>query len=436
MTSSKRKKERLSMESDADPATTILKIILLFVLILMSAFFSSAETAFISCDKFNIRQLVQEGSKHAKRVTKILENKDAMLSAILIGNNVVNLSASAITTTLVYEIYGDAYVSIATGILTVVVLLCGEIMPKTLAGKYPEKISMIYSPVLSVLIFVLTPIICIVNFVNKIVMKLFNINTSSVEPVVTEDVLKTMLDMSLEDDQIEEDEHEIISNVLELNDACARDIMVPRSNVVGIPVTSSYEKVVETFKQERYSRLVILDEKQTAVLGILHIKDVFFANSNEFDMVKMLRQPYFTYETKSVPDILHALRKTSNNMAVILDEYGDLVGILTIEDILEEFVGQIRDEYDEDELKQIKKIDENVYEVEGSLSLDDINEALNLTLASEEYNSIGGLIIEELEEFPQTGDCLEKENLYLEVIEVINNRISKVKLEVRTIGKE
>ena len=419
------------MDPDAEPNTAILKLIIVIILVFLSSFFSSSETAFISLDKFKMRQLVQDGNKRAKKVSAILEDKDSMISAILIGNNIVNLFASALTTTIVYEIWGDAYISIATGILTVVVLLYGEILPKTIAGKYAETIAMIYAPILYLLIKILTPAIWIVNSLNKLTMKLFRINSDAVEPVVTEDVLKTVLDMSLEDDQIEEEEHEIISNVLELNDACARDIMTPRSNVVGIPNTYSYEDVVNTFKSERYSRLVVLNEKQTEVMGILHIKDVFFTKPEDFDMDKMLRQPYFTYETKSVPDILHELRKTANNMAVILDEYGNLVGILTIEDILEEFVGQIRDEYDEDELKQIKMLDENMYEIEGSMSLDDVNEALGVQLESEEYNSIGGYIIELLEEFPQAGDNIQKDNIHLEVLEVRNNRIAKVKLTIQ-----
>lgn len=424
------------MDPDAEPSTIILKFTIIIILILLSAFFSSSETAFISIDKFKIRQLVQDGNKRAKTVSKILEDKDSMISSILIGNNIVNLSASAFVTTLVYEVWGDAYISLATGVLTVVVLLYGEIVPKTLAGKYAEKMAMIYAKPLYLLIKLLTPAIFIVNIFTKFMMKIFKIDTSAAEPVVTEDVLKTVLDMSLEDDQIEEEEHEIINNVLELNDSCARDIMVPKSNVVGIPITYSYDEIVNTFKTERYSRLVVLDEKLTEVRGILHVKDVFFTNPNEFDIEKLLRQPYITYETKSVPDILHALRKTSNNMAVVLDEYGDLVGVLTIEDILEEFVGQIRDEYDEDELKQIKKIDENTYEVEGSLKLDDINEALDIMLESKEYNSIGGYIIEQLEEFPKTGDNLKHNNIYIEVLDVVNNRISTVKIVLSSPTEE
>ena len=415
----------------ADPYSTIIKFIILALFIIMSALFSSAETAFISSDKFTIRQLIQEGNKRAKKVNKILENKDAMLSAILIGNNVVNLSASSLTTTLVYELYGNAFVSIATGILTLVVLICGEIVPKTLAGKYPEKIAMAYAPILHILIKVLTPVIFILNFIISIIMKILRIKADPMDTVVTEDVVKTMLDMSLEDGQIEKEEHEIINDVLELNDSCAKDIMIPRTHVVSIRETATYDDIVKVYQEEKYSRLVVLNEKQNEVLGVINIKDMLFLNKETFKLQDILRKPYVTYESKKISDLLKELRKGQNNMAVILDEYGDLVGIITIEDILEEIVGQIRDEYDADELKQIKKIDENIYEIEGSLNIDDVNEALSITLESEEYNSIGGYIIEKLELFPKAGDKYEQEGIYLEVLEVVNNRIEKVKLEIK-----
>lgn len=416
--------------NDVDSSALIIKIITLIALLFLSAIFSSTETAFMSIDKFQLRQLIQEGKKRAKTVNTILENKDAMLSAILIGNNVVNISASSLTTTIVYELYGNEFVSIATGILTIVVLIGGEILPKTIAGKYPEKMAMLYAPILYLYIKFLTPIIWLLNVVINTFMRLFKIEANPMDTVVTEEVVKTMLDMSLEDDQIEEEEHEIISNVLDSNTSCARDIMIPRTNVISIKETATYDEIKEKFKEEKYSRLVVMNEKQNSVLGIITIKDVLFANPEIFDLVKLLRQPYITYESKKISELLKEMQKHYISMAVILDEYGDLVGIVTIEDILEEFVGQIRDEYDEDELKQIKKISENTYEIDGSLNLDDMNDELNTALTSDEYNSIGGYIIEQLEEFPQNGDSITHDNIKIEVLEVNNNRIEKVRLTI------
>jgi CBS domain containing-hemolysin-like protein len=416
---------------DADPSAMFIKLIILVLLLVMSAFFSSAETAFMSADKFVIRQLIQGGNRKAKRVAKILEDKDAMISAILIGNNIVNIFASSLTTTLVYEVYGNAYVSLATGILTIVVLLCGEIMPKTIAGKYAEKMSMAYAPILYILIKILTPVIWIVNLISAIFMRLLGIETKATDTRVTEDVLKTMLDMSLEDDQIEPEEHEIINNVLEANDFCARDIMVPRANVVGISKDYTYDDVVDVFKKEGYSRLVVLDERNEKVEGILYLKDMMFLPREEFNMEKLLREPYFTFETKKTQDLLTELRRTANSMAVVLDEYGSLAGILTIEDIVEEFVGQIRDEYDADELKQIKKIDDNTYEIYGAVNITDVNEVTGLELESENYNSIGGYIIEKLEDFPKSGDKLTVDGINFEVLSVVDNRIGKISIKIK-----
>jgi CBS domain containing-hemolysin-like protein len=206
--------------------------------------------------------------------------------------------------------------------------------------------------------------------------------------------------------------------------------MVPRSNVVGITEEFTYEETIETFKTEKYSRLVVLDKEKETVLGILCVKDFLFTKPEEFDIYKLMRHPYFTCETKKTQDILTELRKTANNMAVVLDEYGGLSGILTVEDIIEEYVGQIRDEYDEDELKQIKKIDENIYEVEGALNLSDLNDELNLNLQSDNYNSVGGYIIEKLENLPKTGDTITSECVKFEVSNVVDNKIEKIKITI------
>lgn len=425
------------MAPDPEPSNFIIQLFSLIILLLASSFFSSAETAFMSVDKFAIRQLIQDGNKRAKKVAKILEDKDAMLSAILIGNNVVNIFASALTTTMVYERYGNEYVSIATGILTVVVLMCGEIIPKTIAGKYAEKISMLYASILYLLIKVMTPVIWIVNFFSGFFMRLFGIETKASDTRVTEEVLMTMLDMSLEDDQIEPEEHEIIQNILESNDSCAKDIMIPRGNVIGIVDSLSYDEIMDVFKKERYSRLVVLDQEKSNVKGIVYLKDMLFLDSiDNFQLNKILRTPHFTYETKNIQDLLKEMRKLSATMSIVLDEYGEMVGIITIEDIVEEFVGQIRDEYDEEELLKIVAMDKNTYEVVGDLSLVDLNEATGLALESENYNSVGGLIIETLERFPTNGEVVQIHPARFEILECDCNKITKIKITIEDQSSE
>jgi CBS domain containing-hemolysin-like protein len=418
------------MDPDAEPTTLIIKFIILFCLLACAAFFSAAETAFMSVDKFEVRKLIQSGNKKAKKVAKVLEDKDSMLSAILIGSNVVNIAASSLATMIVYDTWGDAYISAGTAILTVVVLFCCEIMPKTISGKYAAKTAMGIATILYIFVKVLTPVIFIVNLISSFFMRLFGVETKASDTVVTEGVIKTMLDMGLEDDQIEPEEHEIINNVLEANDFCAKDIMIPRSNVISITQNSTYDEIVDIFKTEGYSRLVVMDEKNEKIHGILYLKDMMFLSKEEFDLSTLLREPYFTFETKKTQDILTELRKTANSMAIVLDEYGGLAGILTIEDIVEEYIGQIRDEYDADELKQIKQIDETTYEVEGAINISDLNEALNLDLQSENYNSIGGYIIEQLEELPKEGDIVDSDSVKIEVLSVVDNKIEKVQVSV------
>lgn len=418
------------MDPDAEPTTLIIKFIILFFLLASAAFFSAAETAFMSVDKIEVRKLINSGSKKAKKVAKVLEDKDSMLSAILIGSNVVNIAASSLATMIVYEGWGDAYVSAGTAMLTVVVLFCCEIMPKTISGKYAAKTAMMFATFLYIFVKVLTPVIFIVNLISGFFMRMFGVETKASDTVVTESVIKTMLDMGLEDDQIESKEHEIINNVLEANDLCARDIMVPRSNVIGITDEFTYEETISIFKTEKYSRLVVLNKDKDKVLGILYLKDILFIEPQEFDMHNMIRQPYFTFETKKTRDILTELRRTANSMAIVLDEYGELAGILTLEDIIEEFVGQIRDEYDGDELKKFKKVGEKSYEFEGSLNLSDLNDELDIELTSENYNSVGGYIMEQLEEFPKTGDTLKSHGVYFEVVSVVDNKVEKVRATI------
>jgi CBS domain containing-hemolysin-like protein len=421
------------MDPDAEPSI-IIKFIILFILLALAAFFSAAETSFMSVDKFEVRKLIQCGKKKAKTVGKVLEDKDSMLSAILIGSNIVNIAASSLATMIVYETWGDAYVSAGTAVLTVVVLFCCEILPKTISGKYAAKTAMTFATILYIFVKVLTPVIFIVNLISGFFMRMFGVETKASDTVVTESVIKTMLDMSLEDDQIEPEEHEIISNVLEANDFCAKDIMIPRANVIGIPKDCTYDEIVDIFKTEGYSRLVVLDERNEKVCGILYLKDMMFLSKEEFDLNKMLREPYFTFETKKTQDLLTELRRTANSMAVVLDEYGSLSGILTIEDIVEEYIGQIRDEYDEDELKQIKKIDDTTYEIYGSVNITDVNEATGLELESENYNSLGGYIIEKLEDFPKDGDTLTTDDAKFDVVRVVNNKIEKVRVILSTIS--
>lgn len=404
----------------------VIQLIILFVLVLLSAFFSSAETALSTVNRVRMRTLEDDGNKRAARVNKILENYSKMLSTILIGNNIVNLSASALAATLAMRI--SLAVGIATGILTIVVLLFGEIIPKTWAMINSEKISLAYSGIIYRLMQVLTPVIFVVDMLANGILRLLRIDPNKRVQTMTESELRTYVDVSHEDGIIESEEREMIYNVFDFSDALAKDIMIPRINMVTVSVDSSFDKVMEVFRESMYTRLPVYQEEKDNIIGLINIKDFILTENREsFQIRNILRDAHYTYEFKKVADLLYEMRETTKNVTFVLNEYGATVGMITLEDLLEEIVGEIRDEYDADEEELIQEIEDRTYLVEGSMKLDDINDELGTTLDSEDYDSIGGIIIECLDRLPEAGEEVTLENgIRLKVQEIDQNRITKV----------
>ena len=408
----------------------VIQLIILIVLVFLSGFFSSAETALTTVNRVRMRSLEESGNKRAAKVNRILDNYSKMLSAILIGNNVVNLSASALATTLAMRI--NLAVGIATGILTIVVLLIGEIVPKTWASMNSEKLALRYCNVIYTLMQLLTPVIFIVDILSGGILKFLHIDPSGHSVAMTENELKTYVDVGHEEGVIESEEREMIYNVFDFSDALAKDVMIPRINMVTVPVDSSYEEVLETFRKHMYTRLPVYREDQDNIVGFINIKDFILArNPRTFSVEKNLREAYYTYEYKRISDLMDEMRQKALNVAFVLNEYGSTVGMITLEDLLEELVGEIRDEYDADEEEFIHKIDASNYLVEGSMKLDDINDAIGTTFDSEDYDSIGGLVIERLGRLPENGDTVTLENgIQLIVTGTEQNRIQKVKITI------
>lgn len=405
----------------------LVSIILLVILLFLSGFFSSAETALISANKIRIRTLSQEGNKRAKTVLRIFENPDKMLSAILIGNNLVNTFSASIAATIAYS-FGGAWVSIATFIITLLILIFGEITPKTLATQNAERISLLYAPVISFLMLVFTPIILFINGISKVLLKVFGVEMKQSGPSLTENELRTIVDVSHEEGVIEEDEKDMIKNVFDLGDVRAKDVMVPRVHVSMLEVSDSYKEIIELFKEEQYTRIPIYEDTIDNIVGLINMKDlILIENDQEFSIRKYMRKPYFVFENKKVSDLLLEMKQSTINLAIVLDEYGELAGIITLEDIIEEIVGEVRDEYDGHEALNIQKINERLYKVKGYLSLHDLNEALDLNLNSEDYDSVGGLVIDALGHFPVLKDQIELEDgTILRVSKIIKNRIEEV----------
>ena len=409
----------------------ILQLVILVLLLSASAFFSSAETALMTSNKLRIRNLAENGDKRAEKVLEITANTDKMLSAILIGNNIVNLSASALSTTLTLKLFGSSLVGVATGVLTFLILVFGEITPKNVASKNAEDMALKYIGIISVLVIVLTPVIYVVNKVAGIVISLFVKNNDD-NNMVTEDELRAMVEVSHEDGVIEKEEKKMIVNVVDFGDTVAGDIMLPRVDMVMVSVESSYEEILKIFREERYTRIPVYEESPDNVIGILNVKDFLLIEDKEnFSVKEHLREPLYTYEYKKTSSLMVDMRKTGANIVIVLDEYGTTVGLITLEDMLEEIVGEIRDEFDADEDEGITKISETEYLIDGSTNLDDVNDRIGLELSSEEYESIGGIIMEKLGRLPVEGEVITFDNIILTVKKMDHARIEKVGLKLK-----
>ena len=405
------------------------QVVILVILLGLSAFFSSAETALTTVNKIRMRSLADDGNKRAKIVLKLTENPGKMLSAILIGNNIVNLSASSLTTTIAIGFGADIAVAIATGIITVLILIFGEITPKTVATINSEKLSLVYAYPIHFIMTVLTPISFLINILARIILFILRVDPNAKPDAMTEDELRTIVEVSHESGVIEEEEREMINNVFDLGDAKAKDVMVPRVNVVFANVESSYEELIDIFREHKFTRLPVYEETTDNVIGTINMKDLLLYNHKEdFHIREFLREAYFTYEHKIVSELLVEMREASYNIAIVLDEYGETAGLITLEDILEEIVGEIHDEYDEyEEDELLTRINDLEYILEGSISLDDLDDRLELKLESEEYDSLGGFIIENLDRHPEVGDeIVTEKGLRLVVDSLDKNRVEKV----------
>ncbi|WP_283683119.1 HlyC/CorC family transporter [Parablautia sp. Marseille-Q6255] len=406
-----------------------IQFLALVILVALSAFFSSAETALTTVNRIKLQAMAEDGSKAATKVLKTIENSSKMLSAILIGNNLVNNFITAIATALAIKFMGNGSVGFVTGIVTILVLIFGEITPKTFATVNSERLSLAYATFILLLMKLLTPVIVIINFICRSILKLLHVEADSSLNTMTEMELRTIVDVSHKDGVIEKEERQMIYNVVDFGDSQAKDVMVPRADMVAISESASYEEIKDVFHAEKYTRLPVFQNDRDNIIGILNIKDFFFCDTQDFDVKNVMYEPYYTYEFKKTSELLIEMQNNSVSIAIVLDEYGAAVGMISLEDLLEEIVGEIRDEYDEDEEDLIQKISDREYLIEGSVKLDDINDALELTLHSDEYDSVGGLIIEKLDHLPaEQESVVTTENIRLTVEKMDKTRIESVRL--------
>ncbi len=414
----------------------LVEIIILIGLVALSGYFSSAETAFSTVNRVTLQTMADEGDSRAALVLKVISHYGKLLSTILICNNVVNISASALATSFVIRYFGSGFVSIATILLTVAVLLFGEITPKNISMLRALDRSMKAAPVFSFLMTVLTPVIFLVDKLSAGIMKLLGVDTDARQRI-TESELRSYVEAGREEGLIESDGKKMIYNVLDFGDTVAKDIMIPRIDMTCVDIDDSYEDVLATFRQDMFTRIPVYEKDPGNIVGIINIKDFILVDgASSFRLRSLLRPAFYTYEYKRTADLLREMQKKSQGVAFVLSEFGDTIGMITLEDIVEELVGEIRDEYDEGEKQQIRKYDDCTYLVEGSMKLDDINEAIGSDFDSEDYDSIGGLIIEQLDRLPRNDEVVTlPSGTSLQAKGIRDNRIVKVLIRFREAPK-
>ena len=408
----------------------IARLVILILLLCLSAFFSSAETAFTTVNKIYMRTLAQDGNARAARVLQITENSGKMLSAILIGNNVVNLSASSLATTLAIGIFGSVGAGVATGILTLLILIFGEISPKTIATLRADKLALRFCGVIWMLMIVLTPVIFVVNRLSQFFLRLLGVRPGEEIRAMTEEELRTIVDVGQESGVIEDKERDMIHNLFDFGDDKAKEVMVPRIDMYFIDVNCSYDEMLAIYRDSYFSRLPVYEESTDNVIGILNMKDVlaYEGGKDDFSIRALMREPFFTYEYKNTYELFMEMKENAVNLAIVLDEYGVTAGLITMEDLLEEIVGEIRDEYDTDEEEDYEVIQEGKeYRVSGSMNLDDFCELIGVGYESEDSDTLGGFLLELLEHFPEEGECYETaEGVRFQILSMDKKRIETV----------
>jgi magnesium and cobalt exporter, CNNM family len=406
--------------------------ILLFILcILLSAFFSSSEVALISLSRAKVRTLVNEGRPGSNALMRLKESPEHLLITILIGNNIVNIGAASLATAIAIQTFGDIGVGIATGFVVIILLFFGEIGPKIYATRASDSFALTVAPLILFLSRLFTPLIWIVERVSP---KL-GIG-ESVEPSVTEEEIKEWIDVGKEEGTIEQGEQDMLYSVLEFADTTAREIMTPRVDVIAMEDTVSFEEAIRIFNETGFSRIPVYHDQIDNITGILNVKDVFSAmvsHRKDSTIREVMYDPMFVPETKKIDDLLKELQVHRVQMAIVIDEYSSFVGIVTVEDILEEIVGDILDEFDKEE-PEVQNLSEGVYVVDAQMWVEDINERIKIDLpVAESYETVGGLIIDRLGHIPlHPGEKVEinEGKITLVVMQMHGRRIVKVKIVI------
>lgn len=404
----------------------IIKIILIVALIVMSGYFSATETAFLSLNKTRLKTLAEKGDRRATLTLNLSDKYDELLSTILIGNNIVNIAMSSISTLLFLDLLGDMGASVSTAVITVAVLIFGEISPKSLAKECPEKFAMFSAPMIQALLVLLTPFNFLFTQWKKLLSKIFHLESDT---KMSQEELLMLVDEVEQDGSIDKTESELLRNAIEFTDLEAKDILTHRLDLEAVPVTATKEEIADVFDKSRFSRILVYDDSIDNIIGILHHKD-FYTNTGitDKDVRDIMTTPIFVIKEVKIDLVLRELQKKKSHLAVVLDEYGGTYGVITMEDIVDELVGELWAE-DTDKNEDFIKLAENLYRVNALIDLDDFCEFFDTEIESDMV-SFSGWVTEQLEKIPTTGDRFQYENMEILVLSTDAHRVSEVEVRL------
>ena len=401
-------------------------IIIMVVCFILSAYFSSTETAFVSLNKTRMKAYAEKGNKRAELALNLVDNYDRLISTILIGNNIVNILTSSVGTLFFVDLLNDQEdgATLATVVVTIVVLIVGEITPKTVAKQYPERFAMLSAPIARFFLILFTPVNWIFSLWQNFVTKVFKKNDE--EEKTSSEELIIMVDEVEKEGSIDEDEGDLLRNAIEFNDRLAEEILTHRVDVEALPLDSTKEEIAKTFTATRFSRLLMYEDSIDKIVGVIHQKD-FYVNGGMYpgDIKEIVATPTFIHQTEKISNLLKILQQEKSHIAVVLDEYGGTLGIVTMEDILEELVGEIWDEHDE-VVEDYLEAGENTWNVDASVNLEDFADKFEIDVEEAESVSLGGWVAEQLGKVPEEGDFFEYENLSITVLACEDHRVNSV----------
>lgn len=419
-------------------------VILLVILVGMSAFFSASETALTAFNRGKLKEVAEKSDRTAELLKIWLKRPNEMLTALLIGNNIVNILASSIATTVAIQTYGDSpkAIAIATAGMTLLLLIFGEITPKVVAKAYSTSISGVVINVIYILSRIFSPVSHILMFMSKIISRLFGVKIDNIEFLITEEEIKSVVSVGEEEGVIEEEEKKMIHSIFEFTDTTVKEIMIPRTTVFALEAGKTLNEVWESIISTGYSRIPVYDERIDNIIGVFYLKDLFNIIKEgklDIEVREFIREAYFVPETKALFEMLEEFKKKQIHMAIVIDEYGGTAGIITIEDLIEEIVGDINDEFDIEHDEEIKKVADNKFIVDALLDIEYLNNELSINLpVSEDYDSLGGYIYAILGRVPIEKDSIfnEDNTIEIKVLQVDNKRIVKALIIRREVKHE